>query len=147
MENTNKMLATLDLTGKVAVVIGGTSGIGRTLSLGLAEAGADVIATGRNAVNVDAVAKEIETRGRTTLRVETDVRDINSLRGLLAACLERFGKVEILVNCAGKTKRAPTLDLSRSGLERHPGHQLDRHVAGLSGLRQAHAEPQIRANY
>jgi NAD(P)-dependent dehydrogenase (short-subunit alcohol dehydrogenase family) len=104
------MFSALDLSGKVAVVIGGTSGIGRTLSLGLSEAGADVVATGRNAAKVEEVAREIETRGRHTLRLTTDTRDTNSLQQLLAACLERFGKVEILVNCAGKIRRAPTVD-------------------------------------
>ena len=108
------MSSALDLSGKVAVVIGGTSGIGRTLSLGLADAGANVVATGRNATNVDQVAREIEARGRTTLRVTTDTRDTGSLQRLLAACLERFEKVEILLNCAGKIKRAPTVDFSEA---------------------------------
>ena len=104
------MNASFDLTGKVAVVIGGTSGIGRTLSLGLADAGADVVATGRNGANVDTVADEIEARGRKTLRMATDTRDGSSLLRLLAACTERFGKVQILLNCAGKIRRAPTVD-------------------------------------
>jgi NAD(P)-dependent dehydrogenase (short-subunit alcohol dehydrogenase family) len=110
MEDANKMFPPLDLSGKVAVVIGGTSGIGRTLSLGLADAGANVVATGRNAANVEGVAPEIESRGRHTLKVTTDTRNTGSLQRLLAACVERFGKVEILVNCAGKIKRAPTVD-------------------------------------
>jgi NAD(P)-dependent dehydrogenase (short-subunit alcohol dehydrogenase family) len=104
------MYRAMDLSGKVAVVIGGTSGIGRTLSLGLADAGANVVATGRNATNVENIAREIESRGRDTLRIPADTRDTSSLQQLLAACLERFEKVEILVNCAGKIKRAPTLD-------------------------------------
>ena len=108
------MSPALDLSGKVAVVIGGTTGIGRTLSLGLADAGANVVATGRNEANVEAVAQEIEARGRDTLRVTTDTRDTSSLQGLLAACLARFDKVEILMNCAGKIKRAPTLDFPES---------------------------------
>src|SRR5580692_6051780 len=103
------MTASFDLTGKVAVVIGGTSGIGRTLSLGLADAGADVVATGRNNANVETVADEIEARGRKTLRVTTDTRDGNSLLRLLTACTE-VGKVQILLNCAGKIRRAPTVD-------------------------------------
>ena len=104
------MTASFDLTGKVAVVIGGTSGIGRTLSLGLADAGADVVATGRNNANVETVADEIEARGRKTLRMATDTRDSSSLLRLLEACTERFGKVQILLNSAGKIRRAPTVD-------------------------------------
>ena len=80
------MFPALDLSGKVAVVIGGTSGIGKTLGLGLADAGANVVATGRNAANVEAVAREIEARERHTLRVTTDTRDKSSLQRLLAAC-------------------------------------------------------------
>ncbi len=108
------MQSTLQLAGKVAVVIGGTSGIGRTLSLGLADAGADVVATGRNAAAVETVAQEIAARGRDTITATADVRDTNSLQELLASCLEKFTKVDILVNCAGVIKRAPTIDFPES---------------------------------
>jgi len=97
------------LEGKTAVVIGGTTGIGRMLSLGLADAGTDVIASARRQEQVDETAAEIERRGRQTLRLCSDVRNRASLEELLAASLQRFGKVDILINCAGKTKRAPTL--------------------------------------
>ncbi|MGA6988414.1 MAG: glucose 1-dehydrogenase [Terriglobales bacterium] len=100
------------LEGKTAVVIGGTSGIGRTLSLGLADAGADVIASARRQDQVDETAAEIEGRGRQTLRLRSDVCNRTSLEQLLAAALERFGKVDILINCAGKIKRMPTLTMS-----------------------------------
>jgi NAD(P)-dependent dehydrogenase (short-subunit alcohol dehydrogenase family) len=100
-----------DLSGKTAVVIGGTSGIGLALSLGLAEAGADVVASARRQEQVDATAAEIEQRGRKTLRLASDVADRASLEALLAASLASFGKVDILINCAGKIKRTPTLTL------------------------------------
>jgi NAD(P)-dependent dehydrogenase (short-subunit alcohol dehydrogenase family) len=103
--------AALDLTGRTAVVIGGTSGIGRALTMGLAHAGADVVATARRAELVDQTAAEIEQLGRRTLRVASDVTDSASLRALLAATVDAFGKVDIMVNCAGRTKRVPTLDL------------------------------------
>ena len=98
-----------NLEGKTAVVIGGTTGIGRMLSLGLADAGADVIASARRQGQVDETAAEIEQHGRQTLRLCSDVRNRASLEELLAASLQRFGKVDILINCAGKTKRTPTL--------------------------------------
>jgi NAD(P)-dependent dehydrogenase (short-subunit alcohol dehydrogenase family) len=98
------------LEGKVAVVTGGTSGIGRALSIGLAEAGADVIATARREQQVEETAKAIEALGRKTLRMASDVCDRTSLERLLTAVLAQFGKVDILVNCAGIIKRAPTLD-------------------------------------
>ena len=99
-----------DLTGKVAVVIGGTSGIGRAIALGLADAGADVVPTSRRMEQVETTAREIEARGRRALQVASDVKDKASLENLLKASLETFGKVDILVNSAGKTKRAPTVD-------------------------------------
>jgi len=99
----------LDLTGRVAVVIGGTSGIGRALAHGLAEAGADVVPTSRRAEQVEAAAKEIEQRGRRTLRLTSDVSNRGSLEQLLQKTVSDFGKVDILVNSAGKTKRTPTL--------------------------------------
>ena len=100
----------LDLDGKVAVVVGGSTGIGRTLALGLAQAGADVVASARRLELVKTLADEIESIGRRSLRVPCDVADRDSLDQLLKACLDAFGKVDILVNAAGITKRAPTLD-------------------------------------
>ena len=106
--------AALDLTGKVAVVTGGTSGIGRALALGLAEAGADVVPTARRRELVDQVAAEVEKRGRKTLRVATDVTDRATLEAARGEVLKAFGRIDVLVNCAGRTKREPTLDLSEA---------------------------------
>jgi len=104
----------LDLTGKIAVVVGGTSGIGRAIAHGLAEAGADVVATSRRAEQVEITAKEIEERGRQTLRITSDVADKASLESLRDQVISGFGKIDILVNCAGRTKRAPTIDFAES---------------------------------
>lgn len=100
----------LELDGRVAVVIGGTAGIGRAIAHGLAEAGADVVPTSRRSEQVEAAAREIEERGRRSLRVASDVSDRASLQRVLEASVEAFGKVDILVNSAGRTKRAPTVD-------------------------------------
>ena len=102
--------ARLELNGRVAVVIGGTSGIGRAIAHGLAEAGADVIPTSRGKDRVDAAAREIEDRARRTLRLLSDVSDRTSLQQLLDETVRAFGKVDILVNSAGRTKRAPTVE-------------------------------------
>lgn len=104
----------LDLTGRIAVVVGGTSGIGRAIAHGLAEAGAEVVATSRRAEQVEITAKEIEERGRQTLRITSDVADKASLEALRDQVISAFGKVDILVNCAGRTKRAPTIDFAES---------------------------------
>jgi NAD(P)-dependent dehydrogenase (short-subunit alcohol dehydrogenase family) len=100
----------LDLTGRVAVVIGGTSGIGRAVAHGLAEAGADVVPTSRRADQVDATAGEIEELGRRTLRITCDVIDRSSLEKARDQTIATLGQVDILVNCAGRTKRAPTIE-------------------------------------
>ena len=100
-----------DLTGRVAVILGGTSGIGRALVDGLAEAGADVVASSRRQPEVDATALAIERQGRKTLRLATDVTDRASLEALREAAVEAFGKIDILINCAGRTQRRPTLEV------------------------------------
>jgi NAD(P)-dependent dehydrogenase (short-subunit alcohol dehydrogenase family) len=104
----------LGLTGRVAVVLGGTAGIGRALALGLVSAGADVVATGRRSELVEQTADEVERAGRRSLRITSDVTDRPSLERLLASVVSALGKVDILVNCAGTTKRGPTLDFGES---------------------------------
>ena len=99
-----------DLTGRCAVVIGGTSGIGRAIAHGLAQAGADVVCSSRRPDQVEAAATEIEGLGCRTLRCVSDVSDRDSLDRLLSQCVSAFGKVDILVNSAGRTKREPTVD-------------------------------------
>src|SRR4029078_9550266 len=98
----------LELNGKVAVVVGGTSGIGRAIAHGFAQAGADVIPTSRRAEQVESTAREIEQLGRRSLRVTSDVSDRASLEHVLNEAVRTFGKVDILVNYARRTKRAPT---------------------------------------
>ena len=92
------------------MVIGGTSGLGRAISVGLAEAGADTVATGRRVDEVDATADAIEAEGRRTLRHTCDVRERASLENLHKDVLASFGRVDILVNAAGTTLRVPTLE-------------------------------------
>jgi NAD(P)-dependent dehydrogenase (short-subunit alcohol dehydrogenase family) len=104
----------LELTSKIAVVIGGTSGIGRTLARGLAQAGADVVATGRREDLVRSLADEIRGLGRKSLAVASDVTERASIEALHSAVLAEFGHVDILLNCAGITKRTPTLEVSDS---------------------------------
>src|SRR5258708_18307436 len=97
----------LDLKSKVAVVIGGTSGIGLTLAKGLAEAGADVVATGRRADLVRTAAHEIRSLGRRSLEVPSDVTDRASIEALLSSVETQIGPVDILLNSARITRRTP----------------------------------------
>jgi NAD(P)-dependent dehydrogenase (short-subunit alcohol dehydrogenase family) len=100
-----------DLSGRLAVVVGGTSGIGRAIALGLADAGADVVVTGRRESLVGEVAGEIEQRGRKSLRIAADVADTAALEKVKNACLETSGPLDVMVYAAGTTKRVPTLQM------------------------------------
>lgn len=126
-----------DLTGRVAVVIGGTSGIGRTLSLGFAEAGAIVVPTGRREANVQEVCAEIEALGGQTLVHPTDVADRKSIDALRDAVLAKFGHVDVLLNAAGRTKRTPTKDVSE---EEWTGI-MDTNLTGMLRCCQSFYEP------
>ena len=107
-----------DLSGKTAVVVGGTSGIGRILALGLADAGADVVAAARRVHLVDEVASEIEKRGRRSLRAVCDVGDDRSLAAFHDQVVHAFGKVDILIVAAGTTKKGPTLTMDLADWQR-----------------------------
>jgi NAD(P)-dependent dehydrogenase (short-subunit alcohol dehydrogenase family) len=104
----------LELSSKTAVVIGGTSGIGLTIAKGLAQAGANVAPTGRRAELVKSAAADIQKAGGKALAMSSDVTHRASLEELLRAVVGEFGAVDILVNCAGTTKRTPTLDVTES---------------------------------
>ncbi len=93
------------------MVVGGSSGIGRAIALGLADAGADVVASSRRSREVADVAKEIRAKGRRTLAITSDVLERATLENLHAETVAAFGRVDILVNAAGTTKRMPTLEM------------------------------------
>ena len=129
----------LDLSGRVAVVIGGTSGIGRALSLGLADAGADVVPCARTRDAVDATASEVEAKGRRTLRVTADVTDRASLEAARDTVVESLGKVDVLVNSAGRIKRTPALELP----EEEWSSILDINLTGTLRACQVFAPPML----
>jgi NAD(P)-dependent dehydrogenase (short-subunit alcohol dehydrogenase family) len=104
----------LELKDKTAVVIGGTSGIGLALTKALAQGGANVVPTGRRAELVSAAASAVRDIGGRSLALTCDITDSSSLDDLLQVVCESFGSVEILVNCAGRTKRMPTLEFPDS---------------------------------
>src|SRR5580700_6780911 len=133
----------LDLDGKVAVVIGGSSGIGRTLARGLAEAGADVVPSARRMELVNVIAGEIERIGRRSLRVTCDVADRASLEKLLQASVQAFGKVDILLNAAGFNQRAPTLDFSEADWDK----LIDTNLTGTLRACQVFGRHMIERKY
>ena len=128
-----------DLSGRVAVVVGGTSGIGREIALGLADAGADVVATGRRRDLVDAVAAEVARRGRRTISMSADVGDAASLTALRDACLRDLGGIDILVAAAGVTKRVPTLEMADADWHRI----IDTNLTGVLRACQVFGAPMV----
>jgi NAD(P)-dependent dehydrogenase (short-subunit alcohol dehydrogenase family) len=120
-------MSLFDLSGRLAVVVGGTSGIGRAIALGLADAGADVVVTGRRASHVEEVAGEIEARGRASLRIPADVADVASLERVKQGCIETFGRLDVMVYAAGTTKRVPTLEMDEADWQRI----LDTNLTGM----------------
>jgi NAD(P)-dependent dehydrogenase (short-subunit alcohol dehydrogenase family) len=106
------MFAGLNLEGRVAVVIGGTSGIGHAIACALAEAGADVVPTGRREELVRSGCQRVRELGRRSLEHPVDARDHESIVALRAAVLETLGRVDVLVNSAGAILRKPTNELT-----------------------------------
>ncbi|MDQ3258022.1 MAG: SDR family oxidoreductase [Acidobacteriota bacterium] len=100
-----------DLTGRVAVVIGGTSGLGRTIAVGLARSGAHVVPTGRREDLAEEVCAEVEACGRETLRQPVDISHRESIDALRGAVMKRFGGVNVLVNAAGRTARKASAEI------------------------------------
>lgn len=135
--------STFDLSGKTALVLGGTSGIGQALSLGLASAGADVIASSRRAAQVAETAAQIRALHRTTFECCSDVTDRSSLMALREQILHTFGKLDILVNCAGITSRAPTLDFPEAAWNRI----LETNLTGTLRACQVFGEPMLARGY
>jgi NAD(P)-dependent dehydrogenase (short-subunit alcohol dehydrogenase family) len=120
------------LKGRVALVTGGGHGIGRHLSIGLAEAGADVIVVGRKLQPLQDVAEAIESMGRRSWALQADVSDTQAIDVLVATVADRVGRLDILVNNAGMAWAAPTLDYPMSGWDK----VFDLNVRGLFYLSQ-----------
>jgi NAD(P)-dependent dehydrogenase (short-subunit alcohol dehydrogenase family) len=134
---------TLSLGGRIAVVLGGTSGIGRALALGLAQAGADVVAASRRQSEVATTADAIAAVGRKTLRQVADVTSRSSLEALRDAVLRTFGSVDILVNAAGRTKRAPSVNFPEADW----ASILDTNATGTLRACQIFGQPMLDAGY
>ena len=117
----------MDLTGRVAVVMGGTSGIGRKLAAGLAAAGVDVAPTGRRESLVKEACQEIEAGGGKAFAKACDIGSRESIDAFRDAVLAHFGRVDVLVNAAGQTFRRPTKDVAEADWNR----VLDINVTGM----------------
>lgn len=107
-----------DLTGKVAIVTGGGGGLGRPLAVGLANAGADVVVTSRDVSHLQPVVQDIEALGRKALAISTDVTSASSLEAMVGQVMEKFGKIDILVNVAGTNARFSAEEMAPEEFER-----------------------------
>jgi NAD(P)-dependent dehydrogenase (short-subunit alcohol dehydrogenase family) len=111
-------LERFSLKDRVAVVLGGTSGIGQAIARGFADAGAITIASSRDQARVDAMADEFEAAGRKTLRLTSDVQDRASLQRLCDETVLAYGQVDILMVTSGALKKAPSVELTDEDWER-----------------------------
>jgi len=125
------------------VVTGGTTGLGRAIALGLAEAGADVVASSRRTEQVEKAAADIEKLGRRTLRVTSDVTDRGSVERLHNAVLAEFERVDILVNAAGITFKAPALELDEADWQR----VMETNLMGTLRACQIFGTAMVKARY
>jgi NAD(P)-dependent dehydrogenase (short-subunit alcohol dehydrogenase family) len=132
-----------DLTGRVAVVMGGTTGLGRAIAMGLTEAGADVVASSRRLEQVELTAAEIEGLGRRTLRVASDVTDRATVEKLHEAVMAEFGRVDVLVNAAGITFKAATLELGEADWKR----VVETNLTGTLRACQIFGASMVKAGY
>lgn len=126
-----------DLSGRVAVVMGGTSGIGRAIAIGFAQAGADVIATGRREDKVREVAAEIEQARTRSLQQTVDASSRSSIDALRDGVLQQFGRVDILINSAGQIFRKPTTSITEEEWNR----LIDVNLTGTLRACQSFYEP------
>lgn len=108
----------LDIGGKVCLITGGTSGIGRAIALGFAEAGATVVAGSTNPEKVSAVKAELSRFGRNHDAVRLDVGDVASVRQAVEGVARKFGRIDAVVNAAGVIKKQPSLEMPPEEFER-----------------------------
>jgi 3-oxoacyl-[acyl-carrier protein] reductase len=105
------------VTGRVALVTGASQGIGRACALALAEGGATIALAARNQEKLEAVAQEIAGKGGQAATFRMDVSKEDEVKSAVKAALERFGKIEILVNNAGVTKDTLLMRMKRADWE------------------------------
>jgi NAD(P)-dependent dehydrogenase (short-subunit alcohol dehydrogenase family) len=106
------VMSRFDLTGRTAVVTGATRGLGRAFARALAEAGADIVAVGRDEVAAAEVEQELAEVGRRSQIVIADVASRSEVERVLAAAVDQFGAVDVLVNNAGTCIHRPALEVT-----------------------------------
>jgi len=115
-------MASFDLSGRVAIVTGGSDGIGKGIALAMAEAGADIVVAARQQQKIDAAVAEIKALGRRSIGVSVDVSDPSQIQRIVDATMGEFDKIDVLVNNAGSSwgatfKRGLLLELEASDFD------------------------------
>jgi len=115
-----------DLSGKIALVTGGSKGLGRTIASALARAGADLAVVSRTQADLDVVADELRALGRRALAVRADITSENSVRAMVEQVVQQFGQVDVLVNNAGVGDTVSVVDMDA----RHWDHVMSVNLRG-----------------
>ncbi|MFF2876384.1 SDR family NAD(P)-dependent oxidoreductase [Gottfriedia sp. NPDC057991] len=136
MENFN-------LTGRVAIVTGGSKGLGAGMALALARYGADIVVASRNASEGELISKEIREMGRKSIAVAVDVQNVKSINQMVETVQREFGRIDILVNNAGVGSAKPALSITEEDWE----HVLNTNLKGLFFCSQAVAKVMKEQNY
>src|SRR4051794_19136818 len=111
------MLERFDMMGRVAIITGGSGGLGSGTAAALAEAGANLVLTARGGAGLARAAARVKELGREVLTVPADAGDLSVLPGIVDAAVERFGRIDALVNIVGGTGPAPLMDTTSAHLE------------------------------
>lgn len=107
----------ITLSGKTAIVTGGSKGIGNSMALGLAKMGADIVVVSRNVQEGQAAAREIQDMGRKSVAISCDVTKKEAVEAMVAGAVEAMGKIDILINNAGMNIRKPVVDVAESDFD------------------------------
>ncbi len=133
----------MKLEGKIALVTGGGTGIGKAITLEYAREGADVAVSSRNIKNLQDVCKEVEDMGRRSLAVASDVCIKKQVDSMVNAVIEKFGRIDILVNNSGTSRMMPIIEFTENDWDT----VIDTNLKGVFLCTQAVARHMVRQKY
>lgn len=133
----------MELKGKVSIITGGSTGLGRAMALEFANAGADIVVCSRNKANIEAVSEEIKALGRRSLAIVTDVCAKEQVTSMVNKVIDEFGRVDILVNNSGVGRHASIIDLAEDDWD----IVIDTNLKGVFLCTQAVAKHMVKQKY